>query len=67
MSDKFKDTYTFELWPEDNDVTPIRLSFDANDLHCAQLHKMCKAFAYALGYHPDSIEKYFGPDSDDWL
>ena len=69
MSRKQYDTYNFEFYPESSD-TPIRLSFDINadeGLHCAQLHRMYKAFAYALGYSPNSIEKYFGEDSNDWL
>lgn len=62
-----KDTYNFEFYPDNDTETPVRLSFDAEDLSCAQLHQMCKAFAYALGYTPNTIEKYFGPDKDDWL
>ena len=61
------DTYNFEFYPADEDMTTVRLSFDKNDLNCAEFHKMCKRFAIALGYNPNTVEKYFGPDSDDWL
>lgn len=65
MSDK--STYNFEFYPANDIENSVRLSFDVDDLPCGQLHKMCKAFAYALGYLPTTIEKYFGPDKDDWL
>lgn len=65
MSDK--NTYNFEFWPSNEIETPTRLSFDANDVHCSEFHQMCKAFAVALGYTPQTVEKYFGPDRDDWL
>lgn len=65
MSDK--NTYNFEFWPSNEIETPTRLSFDANDVHCSEFHQMCKAFAVALGYAPQTVEKYFGPDRDDWL
>jgi len=66
-----RDTINFEYWPHDKneDSTPTRLSFDVKEgLHCAALHKMCKAFALALGYTPQTVERYFGEDSDDdWM
>ena len=62
-----KNTYNFEFWPHNDIETPVRLSFDVNDLHCSQFHQMCKKFARALGYAPQTIERYFGPDRDDWL
>ena len=65
MSDK--NTYNFEFWPQNEIETPVRLSFEANNVRCGEFHHMCKAFAIALGYAPSTVEKYFGPDKVDWL
>ena len=65
MSDK--NTYNFEFWPQNEIETPVRLSFEANNVRCSEFHHMCKAFAIALGYTPSTVEKYFGPDKVDWL
>ena len=43
--EKEKDLYSFEFYPADDDSTSITLSFNATDLHCAELHKMCKTCA----------------------
>ena len=55
--------YRFELksklYPEDN-VT-LEFSDKDNDIDIYELHRLCKAFAAALGYHPNSIEDAFGP------
>ena len=69
MSDKQFDTFNFEFYPASNEI-PVRLSFDVDvdeGLRCGQFHHMCKAFAYALGYQPATIKKYFGEDREDWL
>lgn len=61
-----KNTYNFEFYPDAPELDSVRVSFDIQeDLHCAKLHRMCKAFALALGYHSDTVEKYFGHDSFD--
>ena len=62
-----RNTYNFEFYPENDVEHPVRLSFEANGVHCSEFHHMCKAFAIALGYHPNTVEKYFGPDRDYWL
>ena len=68
MKEIYRATYNFECYPDNKNSINTRLSFDINeDLHCAKFHRMCKAFALALGYHPDTVEKYFGEDSDDDL
>ena len=65
--EKEKDLYSFEFYPADDDATSITLSFNAVALHCAELHKMCKTFALALGSQPETVDLYFGEDKDDWL
>ena len=65
--EKEKDLYSFEFYPADDDSTSISLSFNATDLHCAELHKMCKTFALALGFQPKTVDLYFGEDKYDWL
>lgn len=61
-----RDTYNFEFYPADeNDwETPVRLSFDIEEgAHLSKIHTACKAFAFALGYAAESVEKMFGPDT----
>jgi len=59
------DTYNFEYWPDgSNEFTkPVRLSFDTNyDIDFKDFCGMCKAFAYALGYASETIDRYFRED-----
>lgn len=65
--EKEKDLYSFEFYPADDDSTSITLSFNATALCCAELHKMCKTFALALGYQPETVNLYFGENNYDWL
>lgn len=63
---KIMNRYEFSFYPDDESVEqPVQLSFEEPDdgLHCAKFHRMCKAFAYALGYQNETIERYFGEDS----
>ena len=42
----------------------MRLSFDIEEgAHLSKIHAACKAFALALGYAAESVEKMFGPDT----
>ena len=48
-----------QLNPDDS---RIELNFTENDdeMNCAKFHDFCKRFAYACGYMPSTIEKFFG-------
>lgn len=63
-----KDTYNFEYYPGDEQYdTAVRLSFDSDYTSLEEFSNMCRAFAIALGYAPQTVEKYFGPDRNNWL
>ena len=38
----------------------------SSDARLGEIFNMCKKFAIALGYSETSVDKVFGPDSDDW-
>lgn len=69
MSDKvIKNRYEFTFYPGDERGYEdyVSLTFEAPEgLHAAAFHRMCKKFGLALGYAPETIERYFGEDSDD--
>ena len=63
-----RDTFNFEFWPDEHNEheIPMRLSFDMRpNLYCCEIHRMCRAFALALGYTLETVDKYFGPESFD--
>lgn len=65
-----KDRYEFTYWPGDEEgyADYVCLTYEAPEgIHAAAFHRMCKKFGLALGYAPETIERYFGPDSDDDL
>jgi hypothetical protein len=60
-----KNTYNFEFYPDEENEheSSIRLSFELPpDAHCSLIHSMCKRFAIALGYAPQTVEEVFGDD-----
>ena len=63
-----EDTYNFEYWPgtkKNSCVAQVRLSFDTDSaLHCADFHSMCRKFAIAVGYTPQTVDEIFGPEID---
>jgi len=45
----------------------VQLQFSiSSDASLGEIFNMCKKFAIALGYSETSVDKVFGPDSDDW-
>lgn len=66
MEDIHPIKYEFNYYPNDKSEHIINLEFYATEgLHCAALQRMCKAFAYALGYNSKTIDEYFGEDRYD--
>ncbi len=56
-------TFEFEFYPSSEHEHRVSVSFEQPaDLHISELHRMCKAFALALGYDYRNIEEYFGKD-----
>ena len=39
----------------------LTIQFETEAPHISEFHRMCKAFAAAVGYADKSIEEYFGP------
>jgi len=61
--DAFKQeiTFFFTEKEDENEVNSFHLSVEAeNGIHLARLHRMCKAFAYSMGFAHESIEEFFG-------
>ena len=61
--DTFKEEITFFYTEseDDKEVRSFHLSTEVHDgIHLARLHRMCKAFAYSLGFADKSIEEFFG-------
>ena len=56
------DKMTLEFRQYNSDDTTVELSFIENEdeMNCAKFHDLCKRFAYACGYMPSTIEKFFG-------
>lgn len=56
------DKVTIEFHEYHSDGTVVNLIFDEddNEMNCARFHDLCKRFAYAAGYMPETIEKFFG-------
>lgn len=68
--DGFKQEITFFFTESegDNEVKNIHLSAEAPyGLHLAYLHRMCKSFAYTIGFSNKSIEEFFGESRYDDL
>lgn len=60
--------YEFTFYPgEDNEYEHYTcLTLEAPEgLHAADFHRMCRNFALVLGYAPETIDEYFGPERDD--
>jgi hypothetical protein len=41
-------------------VTGISFETSSDDLMCAEFLGLCERMALSLGYHPDSIDQYYG-------
>lgn len=62
-SESVKNTFNFEFYPDSEHERCVRLSFDMEpDLHISEVHRMCRAFAIALGYSVKSVNEYFGEE-----
>ena len=53
--------YQFGYKSDNCDAPNLKMEFESEDTHISEFHRMCKAFAAAVGYAEASIEKYFGP------
>jgi len=52
----------------ENEPTRINLTYDeAEGLHAAKFHRICKQFARLVGFAEETVEKYFGADQYDDL
>lgn len=69
-NDTKKMTLEFNLYPDDDCEYQHRTTLSvevSEDMHCAEFHRLCRYFGIALGYAPETIDKYFGDESDDDL
>ena len=68
VSSKMKDRIEMSIYPDDNSpAAHVELGFevDSEDFHIATLHRYCRYFALCLGFAPESVDKYFGEETDD--
>ena len=68
-NEKFRNRIEFNYYPDDRSCErQVNLSFEVdNDMHAAEFHRFCRYFGIVLGYAPETIDKYFGDESDDDL
>lgn len=62
----FKETVTFFYESADDGEVDkeIHMGFDTyGGIHISEFHRMCKRFAYVMGFAPENVEKYFGEDT----
>lgn len=53
-------TYEFREWNEDGRAVDLEFTVDDDEMNCWRFQEMCKKFAIAVGYHPETVEKCFG-------
>ena len=52
--------YDFHVYYKDGSTVSLEFCQDEDEMNCYRLHDLCKRFAAALGYMPETIEEVFG-------
>lgn len=55
-----KVNYEFREWHDDDCVIELNFTENEDEMNCARFHDFCKKFAIAIGYMPNTVEKFFG-------
>lgn len=58
-------TYEFRVYNSDDTTIELEFVEEEDAMNCARFHDFCKRFAYACGYMPSTIQKFFGPTQYD--
>lgn len=52
--------YSFSEYRADDTNVSFDFTENEDEMNCARFHDYCKRFAIAIGYLPETVEKYFG-------